>query len=87
MGFLGRAAENGRERGGRRAGVVLGEPQRGHSGADAWTFAFLFRRLGQGGIGLCGLPQPHEDVQEERAQLRREWVRGDGQASGGTQGG
>jgi hypothetical protein len=38
------------------------EPQRRHGGADTWPFAFGFGRLGQGGIGLCGLPQPHEDV-------------------------
>ena len=79
----------------RASRVVLGQPQRRHSGTDTWPFAFLFGRLGQGGIGLCGLPQPHEDVQEERAQLRRERVRCDerppgqapGRAPGGTQGG
>jgi hypothetical protein len=59
--------EDGRERGGRRSRVVLGEPQRCHSGADTWPFAFGFGRLSQGGIGLCPFPQPHEDVQEERA--------------------
>jgi hypothetical protein len=41
---------------------------------------FLFGRLGEGGIGLCSLPQPHEDVQEERVQPS-------GQALGGTEGG
>ena len=91
MGFRGRAVEDGRERSGRRSPVVPGEPQRRHSGAHTWPFAFLFGRLGQGGIGLCGVPQPHEGVQEERLYLRREWARCDeqpsGQAPGGTQGG
>ena len=89
MGSRGRAVEDGRERGGRRSRVVLGEPQRRDSGADTWPFAFGFGCLGQGGIGLCGLPQPHESVQEERAHLRREWVRCNeqpsGQAPGGTE--
>jgi hypothetical protein len=87
----GRAVEDGRERGGRRSRVVLSEPQRRHGGADTRPFAFGFGRLGQGGIGLRGLPQSHEDVQEERAHLRRERVRGDeqpaGQAPDGAQGG
>ena len=91
MGSRGRAVEDGRERGGRRSRVVLGEPQRRHSGADTWPFAFGFGHLGQGGIGLHGLPQPHEDVREEGVQLRRERVRCDewpsGQAPGGTQDG
>jgi hypothetical protein len=87
MGSRGRAVEDGRERGGRRSRVVLGEPQRRHCGADTWSFAFGFGRLGQGGIGLRGLPQPDEGVQEERAHLRREWVRCDEQPSGRTPGG
>ena len=91
MGSRGRAVEDRRQRGGRRSRVVLGEPQRGHSGADTWPFALGFGRLGQGGIGSRGLPQSHEDVQEERAHLRRERVRRDEQPSGqaldGTQGG
>src|SRR6476646_11198088 len=52
MGSRGRAVQNGRERGGRRSRVVLGEPQRRHGGADIWPFAFGFGCLGQGGIGL-----------------------------------
>jgi hypothetical protein len=40
---------------------------------------------------LRGLPQPHEDVEEERAHLRRQWVRcterPSGQAPGGTKSG
>lgn len=67
MGSRDGAVEDGRERGGRRSRVVLGEPQRRHSGANTRPFAFLAGRLGQDGIGLRGLPQPHEDVEEERA--------------------
>ena len=91
MGSQGRAVQNGRERGGRRSRVVLGEPQRRHGGADTWPFAFLFGCLGQGGIGLRGLPRLHQDVQEEPAHLRGERVccaeQLSGQALGGTQGG
>jgi hypothetical protein len=89
MRTAGRAVEDGRERVGRRPRVVLGEPQRCHSRAHTWPFALILGRLGQGSIGLCGLSQPHEGVQEERAQLRREWVRcaerPPRQASGGAE--
>ena len=91
MGSRDGAVEDGRERGGRRSRVVLDEPQRRHSGANTRPFAFLAGRLGQDGIGLRGLPQPHEDVEEERAHLRRQWVRGterpSRQAPGGTKSG
>jgi hypothetical protein len=86
-----RADQDGRERGGRCSRVALGEPQRRHRGADTWPFAFGFGHLGQGGIGLRGLPQPHQDVQEECAHLGRERVRCEkqpaGRSPGGTQGG
>jgi hypothetical protein len=85
-----RAVEDRRERGGRRPRVVLREPQRRHSGADTRSVAFLLGRLGQDGVGLCGLPPPHQDVQEEGVHLRHDRVRCDerpsGQALGGTQG-
>jgi hypothetical protein len=51
MGSSSRPVEQGRERGGRRSRVVLGEPQRRHSGAHTRPVAFLFGRLGQGGVG------------------------------------
>jgi hypothetical protein len=77
MGWRGLVAEEGRERGRRRLRVVLREQQRRRRGADGGPFAFLVARRGQGRAGLSGLPQPCEDVHQERAYLGGERVRFD----------
>ena len=71
------AVEDRRERGGRGAGVVLGEPQRGHCNRHLPAFAVLFAEFRQGLLGALGLGEAHQGMQQQRPPGMRSTYRAD----------